>query len=274
MLATFGILGGATAGVSNAAPAGPVYLALGDSVAASFQPNGDLHSGYAEQVFQLEQARQPDLRLAKLACPGATTRTMDVPVRRCPYPEDTQLAQAVAVLESRDVAFVTLQVGSNDFIGCFRFRAIAFDEACVDARLPKISARLTSIVEALRAAGGPDVSIVGATYYDPLLVAWTFPGVDPEVVAAIATEWTAFNDMLEETYAALGVPVADVEGAFSATDFDTIVRLRGVGDVPISVARTCQWTYACSRSFDPHPNTVGYAAMTRAFEAMLVDPSP
>ncbi len=270
-VATFGVvLGSVATATSSAEPApGRTYLALGDSVAASYQPNGDLRSGYAEQILQLEQVRLPDLRLVKLACPGETTRTMDVPKARCPYAEGTQLAQAIAVLERRDVAFVTLQIGSNDLFRCFSFTDVAFDQACVDELLPKISARLTSIVEALREAAGPDAPIVGANYYDPLLVAWMIPGLDHDAVVAIANVWTTFNDALEQTYAALGVPVADVEATFSATDFDTIVHVRGMGDVPINVARTCQWTYACSEAFDPHPNTIGYAAMTRAWEATL-----
>jgi hypothetical protein len=176
------------------------------------------------------------------------------------------------VLEQRDVAFITLQIGSNDvFPPCFRFRRNAFSSSCVDARLPRIAARLTTVVETLKEAAGPDVPIVGATYHDPILFLWTIPGIDHQVVVGNAGVWTRFNDMLEQTYAALGVPVADVETAFSAADFDTMVHLRKVGDVPINVARTCQWTYACSERFghDPHPNTIGYAAMTRAWETAL-----
>ena len=261
---------GAKPASTAASSTGRVYLALGDSLATSFQPNGDTHSGYAEQVFQSEQARVPDLRLVKLGCPGERTNTIDRPRRRCPYAEGTQLDQAVAVLQSRDVAFVTLQIGSNDTFRCFRFGAVAFDQACIDELLPKISARLTFIVETLRSAD-PDVPIVGSNYLDPLLVAWTIPGIDHDAVVAIADVWTAVNDTLEETYASLGVRVADTEGAFTATDFDTIVHVRGVGDVPINVARVCQWTYACSERFDHdfHPNTIGYAAMTRAWETAL-----
>jgi len=273
VVATFTIVLGSLA-VSDAGAA-PVtattYLALGDSLAASYQPNGDTHSGYAEQVLQLEQEGLPDLRLVKLACPGERTSTMDVAKKRCPYPEGTQLAQAIAVLGSRDVAFVTLQIGANDLFRCFDFRRGAFDQACVDELLPKISARLTSIVGTLKDAAGPGVPIVGATYYDPLLAAWTFPGFDHDAVVAIADVWAAFNDMLEQTYGALAVPFADVETAFATTDFGTIVHVHGFGDVPINVARACQWTYACSDAFDHdfHPNTIGYAAMTRAWEASL-----
>lgn len=273
IVATLGIVFGSVAvATSSAAPApGSTYLALGDSLAASYQPNGDTHSGYAEQVLQLEQAGIPDLRLVQLACLGESTNSIDRSRRLCPYAAGSQLAQAVAVLGNRDVAFVTLQIGANDLLRCFGFRAGAFDQVCVDELLPQISARLTSIVGTLREAAGPEVPIVGSTYYDPLLAAWTFRGFDHDAVMGIADVWTAFNDTLEQTYASLGVPVADVEGTFSATDFGTIVHVRGFGDVPISVARTCQWTYACSEVFgyDIHPNTIGYAALTRAWEAAL-----
>jgi lysophospholipase L1-like esterase len=268
---TLGItFGSFVATSSSAEPAsGSTYLVLGDSLAASFQPNGELHSGYAEQVLQLEQASLPDLRLVKLACPGERTSTIDRSRRLCPYDEGTQLDQAVAALGRGNVAFVTLQIGSNDLFRCFSFRDAAFDQTCVDALLPKISARLTSIVQTLQAAAGPDVPIVGGNYYDPLLAAWTIPGLDHDAVVAIADVWTSFNDMLEATYAALGVPVADIESAFSATDFATVVHARGLGDLPINVARACQWTFACSAEFDPHANTIGYAVMARAWETAI-----
>jgi lysophospholipase L1-like esterase len=266
-LAAVGILVGSIAtGVSSAAPPHGTYLVLGDSLAASLQPNGDRRSGYAEQVFQLGQERVPDLRLVKLACPGERTDTIDRPRRLCPGAA-SQLDQAVKVLEGGDVAFVTLHIGSNDLFGCFRFRRGSFDQACVDELLPKIEARLTSIVETLQAAG-PGVAIVGANYYDPLLALAMTTGFPMEAVRVNADVWTAFNDTLEATYASLGVPVADVEAEFSTGDFDTIVRLRG-DDVPINVARVCQWTYACSRRLDPHPNTIGYASITRSFESAI-----
>ena len=242
--------------VRDAAPAtGGVYLALGDSLAASFQPEGDQHSGYAEQVFQLEQAANPDLRLVKLGCPGERTNTIDRPRRLCHYAEGTQLDQAVAVLEDRDVAFVTLQIGSNDLFSCFRFGRGVFDQPCVDERLPKVD---------------PDVPIIGMTYFNPLLALWTAPGFPEGLVVQDADVWHAINDALAQTYAGLGVPVADVEGAFSTADFDTIVHTRGFGDLPLNVARVCQWSYMCAtQGDDSHPNTIGYAAIARAVETAL-----
>jgi lysophospholipase L1-like esterase len=272
ILAALGVLTGPLAASTvSAAPApGRIYLVLGDSLATSMQPTGDFHNGYAEQVYQLEQARFPDLRLMKLGCPGERTSTMARPRRLCPYAEGTQLDQAVAVLGGGDVAFVTLQIGTNDTFHCFNFRQGAFDQACIDETLPKIATRLTSIVGKLRAAD-PDVPIVGANYYDPLLALWTAPGFPPEGVRAVAEVWTATNDTLEETYAALGIPVADVEAAFSSADFDTMVHVRAYGDLPLNVARVCEWTYACSREFDHdfHPTTFGYSIMTQAWEEVL-----
>lgn len=256
--------------VRDAAPAtGDVYLALGDSLAASFQPEGDQHSGYAEQVFQLEQAANADLRLVRLGCPGERTNTIDRPRRLCHYAEGTQLDQAVAVLEDQDVAFVTLQIGSNDLFSCFRFGQGVFDQTCVDERLPKVADRLGSIVETLRSAD-PNAPIVGMTYFDPLLALWTAPGFPHDLVVANADVWHAINETLAQTYAGIGVPVADVEGAFSSSDFDTIVHTRGFGDLPLNVARVCQWSYMCAtQGDDSHPNTIGYAAIARAVETAL-----
>jgi len=44
------------------------YLSLGDSLAASLQPNGDFTDGYAEQLYASLAAGQPKLRLVKLGC--------------------------------------------------------------------------------------------------------------------------------------------------------------------------------------------------------------
>jgi lysophospholipase L1-like esterase len=272
ILATFAIAVGGLATVSSSAePAtGHIYLALGDSLAAGYQPSGVVREGYADQLFQLEQARIPNLRLKNLGCPGETTSSISRARRACAHPEGSQLDQAVAVLAGGDVAFVTLQIGSNDTFRCFDFDAGAFDQACIDALLPKLTARLTSIVGTLRAAD-PDVPIVGSNYIDPLLALWTAPGTSPDGVRAIADVWTATNDAIEATYAATGVPVADHASAFSSDDFDSVVHVHHWGDLPLNVARICQWTYMCPDTYghDPHPTSIGYAVLTQAWEAAL-----
>jgi lysophospholipase L1-like esterase len=273
--------GGTSASSAAPAPTGRVYLVLGDSIAASMQPTDhgfDFHNGYAEQLFQIQQAEMPDLRLVKLGCPGERTSTIDRTRRLCPYPEGTQLDQAVAVLQSRDVALVTLHIGTNDAMQCFDFRHSAFDQACIDRVLPKIATRLTSIVQTLRAADS-DVPIVGGNTYDPLLALWTIHGFPQDQVIANADVWTILNDTIEQAYANLGVPLADIETAFATQDFDTVVPVRGYGELPLSVARICGWAYVCSEKFDHdfHPTTFGYAVMTKTWEAAVdtaLEPSP
>lgn len=90
------------------------YLALGESLAASAQPNGDFQHGYAEQLYEKLRQQDPGLRLVKLGCGGETTTSMvygtqnpDVASSCGPpsfylrnYPHKTQLAEAVSFLKA------------------------------------------------------------------------------------------------------------------------------------------------------------------------------
>lgn len=62
--------------------------------------------------------------------------------------------------------------------------------------------------------------------------------------------------------------VADVETAFSTLAFEPTVPLPGHGDVPLNVARICQWTTMCTK-LDFHANPAGYGVMATAVEAVL-----
>ena len=59
------------------------YLALGDSLAAGFQPGRtpavDLDGGYVGAVLDAEREERPRTRLVNLACPGATSTRLTVP---------------------------------------------------------------------------------------------------------------------------------------------------------------------------------------------------
>ena len=60
--------------------------------------------------------------------------------------------------------------------------------------------------------------------------------------------------------------MADVEGAFSTTDFATKVVSPDFGTIPLNVARICQWTWMCvAGGPDILANTEGYGVMTQAF---------
>ncbi len=256
------ILGAARA---NAAGGAHYYLALGDSLAASAQPNGDFQHGYAEQLYASLQQQDPGLQLVKLGCGGESTTSMiygsqdpSVAVSCGPpsfyrqtYPHRTQLAEAVAFLEAhrRFVSLVTIDIGAND--------------------LPNVSAIATNlpvILDELREAAGSAIPIVGMNYYDPnLATIWLAGGSLADLDAEIAFA-VAFNNFLEGFYVTAGDPYADVESAFQVTD-TTLVN-----GTPLDVIRECQWTWVCfppPLGPDVHANTAGYGVIAQAFLEVL-----
>ena len=253
--------------IAGAAEAPRFYVSLGDSLAAGTQP--DLSSpgqdrlftdqSYTDQLFRHLRGRTPTLQHLKLGCPGETTATLrngGLPYegagsdKLCRYTQGTQLAEAVAFLQAHQgaVVLVTIDIGANDVLNL----GPAAGGAAIAANLP-------AILLGLRAVAGPAVPIVGMNYYDPRLVTWfanpaTLPG---EVAAAVA-----FNNFLESVYAALGVPVADVEQAYLTTNTTL------VGGVPVDVRVICTLTWMCKVQ-NIHPNAFGYLVIAIAFEAKL-----
>jgi lysophospholipase L1-like esterase len=249
------------------------YLSLGDSLAAGVQPTGDAadmfrtDEGYADQLFEMAKAWYPNLKLVKLGCPGETTATM-IAGGICEYANGSQLAEAVEFLHAHGkfIAFVSIDIGVNDF-------PCQNDLSCVPAGVASINGNLPTILGALRGAAGPETPIVGATMYDPFLGYW-LTGPEGQAFAQLTVYGAIvpLNQLLTGIYGAAGMPVADVEGAFSTTDFSTMVPLPPVGVVPLNVARICQWTWICVPAPlgpDNHANAAGYHAMAEAFAAVL-----
>jgi lysophospholipase L1-like esterase len=235
------------------------YLALGDSLARSAQPNGDYQHGYAEQLTAQLQAQDPSLRLVKLGCGGATTTDIveGSSDPSCKFAHKTQLAEAVAFLQAhrRSVSLVTIDIGAND------------------VTLPgggggaAIAANLPLILDRLRAAAGPGVPIVGMSYYDPnIATAW----LTTDNAAAVQAEVDLahpLNLFLEQLYAAAGDPVAAVEGAFQLED--TTPDDTGT---PVDVSVACSLTWICvppPLGPDVHATTAGYGVIAQAFLAAL-----
>ena len=268
----------ATTGMVAAAPgasgdhAKQYYVSVGDSLAAGVQPIGDpgdlyrTDEGYAEQLLEIARADSPSLSLVKLGCPGETTTTL-INGGICSYPHGSQLDEAVSFLHAHRqmVAFITIDIGANDF-PCQEAQCVPAGAAAIGANLPRILA-------ALRAAAGPDVPIVGMTIYNPFLAAWLLGPEGQSYAVNVATPLMAFvNGLLRATYAGSGVPVADIEGAFSSYDFGTLVELPGAGLVPINVAKICLWTWVCAPAPlgpDNHANAAGYGAIAGAFADAL-----
>jgi lysophospholipase L1-like esterase len=248
------------------------YLSLGDSLAAGTNATGVgvayTDMGYADQLYSALAADESKLKLVKLGCPGESTVSMrfgsqyPTVVLSCGYPRDykdlypkgTQIAEAVSFLQAHKgkVALVTIDIGANDLQ---RFDAqgnvviCLLEAAGCATQTARMVRNLTAILADLRAAAGPDVPIVGMSYYDvfaPLCVS------DPSLLF-VCSRVDAFNATLVDTYAAAGDPVADVAGAFEN------------GNLLNAAAHVCAWTWFCTYG-DLHPNTIGYGVIAQAFE--------
>lgn len=231
----------------GAVPGLPVYLALGDSVAAGVQsapPTGDRKSTLARWKASGYAAQLAEVLEQELDClPAASERAVDG-CRQLQYVNearlgetttsllDEQLAVVTAVLRQRnadrnprnDVEVISLTIGGNDV-----FTPVV--EACVRAGTPssttcaltvtevltEFAGNYTRILAELRAAAGPETTILTMTYYNPL-GACHLSGAAP--LADVVLEGTpasgfpdvGLNDLIRTVSAQYGAVVADAYG--------------------------------------------------------------
>lgn len=256
------------------------YLALGDSLTLGVQPDETgadrpTEFGYANVLFDQLRASDPALTMVNLACAGETTTTF-LAGGQCSYGRFSSqlIAAAVFLLQHRgQVKLITIDLGSNDIGQCVS--AVGIDERCVTQALQTIRDKLTIAALVLRFTAGRRTPLVGANFYDPVLAAWLLgaPGQDLAKASLRVTE--KVNTLVEQIYGGVGVAVADVETAFQTFD-QTSVVLPGVGEVPLNVARICEWTWTCTPppiGPNPHPNNAGYRVIADAFAAELQQPA-
>lgn len=250
------------------------YLSLGDSLSTGVQPIGDAErqfrtdDGYADQLGAIARLRLPNLQTVKLGCPGESTTTM-IEGGLASYPHGSQLDEAVHFLRGhRDaVAFVTIDVGLND-IPSLELESIPPGLASIDRNLPGILGRLME-------AAGSETPVAGMTIYDAFLPHWLEGPLGRQL--ARVSVWDAIvpiNAHFVDLYRSAGLRVADVEGAFCTTDFETQVEMAGVGPVPINVARACEWTWGGAPpplGPDLHATAGGYRAIAEAFAGVVLD---
>lgn len=285
--------------VSHLASAAPAkyLLALGDSLAAGYQPTDGLvpppkdpATGYSDTgypgSYPADIAAARHLRLADLACPGETTRSMTgspaigacTTVYRGEFHASSQLAAATTFLSDHrgEVALVTLDIGANDIDGCVSSHGVSL--ACLSAAQATIGSQLPPIVAGIEKAlrvDDPATPLIAMNYYDPFLsLAYAPGGLTGSTFAALSVGATdAFNRRLADVYKRASVPVANVAGAFRTGSVLPTTRYAG-HLLPIDVADVCRWTFMCplphstSRP-DIHADTVGYRVIARAFEQAL-----
>ena len=246
------------------------YLALGDSLAAGYQPGqgDDKTGGYVGGVLDAVRTVTPKTTLVNVACSGETVVTM-VSGGRCTYEEGTQLAQGVEFLHEhrRTTRLVTIDIGANDVQRCVSRSPLGIDAACITQGLGDVQRLLPQVLARLHAAA-PGAHIVVANYYNPFLAAWlTGPAGQALAQQSVALQAT-LNAIIAGSAASVGADVADVATAFRST-VSTPVDVPALGGlVPTNVATICAWTWMCTLG-DIHANDVGYGVMSEAVAARL-----
>jgi lysophospholipase L1-like esterase len=233
------------------------YLALGDSLAAGYQPGvgDDRDGGYVGDVPADLRADWTKTKLVNLACSGETSSQM-IEGGYCDYDEGSQLAEVVEFLEAHKdkVSVVTVTIGANDVTACAR---PTISEECFADRTLTLAQTLDVILSELRAAS-PDVQIVITNYYNPFLAAYLTGEAGQAVAVGSSALQQQLNQFIAAAAAASGVTVADVATAFQSYS-ETPVQSR-YGTVRTNVATICMLTWTCTLG-DIHANDAGYAVI-------------
>lgn len=246
-------------------PAAAYYLAVGDSV-----PVWNGTDSYPDQILRSSVTRSvPGLKLVNVACSSETSATF-IADSVC---GGSQLARAVDFLKSNQghVALITIDIGGNDVLPCASLSGI--DWECGIKVFSEVQANLRTILSALREAAGPSVPVYAMNYYNPFLgYDLIGPGARPLILQTVFGQ-QVLNNLLEQTYAEFGVPVADVDAAFHSTDLTTIVSSEW-GDVPLAVERACTLLdITCivgqPERFGDDPNVEGATLIAETFESLI-----
>ena len=236
---------------------------------------GDGSTGGADYVNDLDTYAQqgiPGLQAVNLGCGGETTTTM-INGGHCTskYSTGSQLGDAEAFLEAHpgQVAFITLDIGADDVLGCASAGTI--NESCFESGLAKVEQNLPTILGGLRTAGD-SVPIVGIEYYDPFLEYWLDGTSGQEAAQESVSLVGQLNTALGSAYTQYGVTPANASTTFDTSNWDLTGSWDGT-TVPANVGIICNWTNMCtSGGTNVHTNNTGYAELASTFEAVLSVP--
>jgi lysophospholipase L1-like esterase len=245
---------------SASAGAGPLYLALGDSLAAGYQPGGtELRDSAYPALAAARLGRAGDgVGIENIACSGETTGSF-LEGGRCDFAAGSQMAQAEKVLKARagEVAMVSIDLGGNDLLHCIKGRAV--DAACVTTGVATVQKNLPAILTRLRAAAGPDVPVLVLGYYNPFLAA-SYLGQGQDQLAAATKGFTALDSAIARAAKGSGAAYVPLTAAFKLGD--TTPTTFGGRQVPTNVAQVCTLTFICT-AFDIHLTDEGAAVVGR-----------
>jgi lysophospholipase L1-like esterase len=251
------------------------YLALGDSLSTG--GGADPGQGYVNDIENQVAPLIPGLTLVDLGCGGDSTTRMIHGGLCHNYQTGNQLGDAEQFLQSHpgQVAFVTIDVGGDDIVGCALSGAV--NPTCVASGLAAVQNNMPTILSGLRSAGGA-VPIVGMNYYDPILAAWysgAWYGGSPSQSLARQSLGVlhSLNNELKSAYAQYGVPVANVQKSYASGDWAMTGSYMGT-TLPQNVANICNWTHMCiPTGANIHATDYGHSLIAGDYEQKLRVPA-
>jgi lysophospholipase L1-like esterase len=253
MLAGFGNLEGLVGANVNATPyesgvdsaqaeGSPVYIALGDSLAAAVGVEG-YAAGYVSQVHRELSLRDGSVYgLRNFGITGETSGSMLM---------GGQLDAALDYGNSVEVAYVTIDIGANDLLGHLGSSDCSEDatsSACtnrIDASLRSYAENINDVLGTLTDAF-PDATIVFLQAYNPFSL-----GFEDQV---------AFEQQSNEALESLNAIAADAAAVHGIIVADGFAPMRGT---------TTATTRMTDTPPDIHPNETGYDILTEAIMSAL-----
>lgn len=232
------------AGTVNALsqPGSPAYLALGDSLAANVGVDAP-RDGYVSRFHrQLEGRDSTSYGLNNLGVSGETSATL---IR------SGQLDLALTFIDANNVAYITLDIGANDFLGhlgspdCSQSTGNPACTARLDASLDAYRDNLDAILRRLREAA-PDATILFLQTYNPFSFGFDVIGLKAET---------------DQVVIDLNAAAAQVAARYEVLVADGFAPLRGTAGAT---------THMAEAPPDIQPRPIGYDALAAA----LVDALP
>ena len=207
---------------SASAPGSPVYVALGDSLAANVGV-AEARNGYVSRFHrQLELLDGVDYGLRNFGVSGETTGTL---IR------GGQLEAAVGFMEANEVAYVTIDIGANNLLGHLGSEACSSsleDPDCasrVRATFDGYGPDLEVILEEISDAA-PDATILFLTAYNPFSL-----GLGTPFESDTDTTLSQFNAIAAGIAGEYGVRIADGFAPMQNTTAATTHMLDGRPDI-------------------------------------------
>jgi lysophospholipase L1-like esterase len=238
------------------------YLALGDSLAFGYQPDGDYTHGYVAD-FLADLRHKGVMMGLDLGCPGETSQTFITGVcsslqmllqtnpilRLLPaqvVPKQLPIALAVLRLLVGQVSPVTLDIGANDLLNLVDSAHCQVNLGKFQSDLQQLDVNLRQLLPALHAA----LQVQGKTTGDLLVMNYYEPYQNR------CPNFVPYTQQVNALIAEDVVPYATLVDVFSA-----------FGGAETPNPHLCSYTWVCAAKPDIHASSIGYQMVARTFEA-------